>query len=136
MKKILFAILACVGLCFTGCKEVENLSGNWETTSLTVNGIAQQIAISNIEFRKEGNKWNVSGNSGVNTFFGSIKVTKTQIIMGDKIGMTKMMGDPAAQEFEDLFIQAIMTADSYSINGNKLTISNSTNKSTVEFIKK
>lgn len=136
MKKLLFALLACIGLCFTGCKEAKELEGNWVIKSFVIDGVAQQLAISNIEFSKAGSKWNVNGNSGVNTFFGSVKVTKDKIVMGDNIGMTKMMGEPAAQEYEDLFIPALLKADGYSIEGNILKITNSEMKSTLEFIKK
>lgn len=121
MKKILPVIMGFL-LSLVGCKSSDkSLIGKWETRGLNKDGIAQQIVYSYIEFEAKGPYLWVHGEPGVNTFSGPLKASDSKLAISD-FPMTRMMGEPAVQEFEDMFMQVIMNADSYSIEGNILTV--------------
>lgn len=120
MKKISFLILGLLIL-LAGCTATNELEGNWTTEALEKDGIAQTIAVSNIEFTTKGNVVNAGGCAGVNLFNGDVKVSNGKISAGN-LAVTKMMGDPEAMEFEDLFIEVLNNADSYKVENNVLTI--------------
>lgn len=115
------AMAAISGFFFFSCKQTSELEGTWNTIGLEKEGIVQEIAISNITFTPEGNSITVSGESGVNLFSGTIKIGKNKIKFIN-VGSTRMMGDPAAMEFEDLFLETISYADMYTLENDVLTI--------------
>lgn len=120
MKKTSILIL-CLFFIFVSCNSTKEVEGNWITTSFVKDGIAQEIAVSNIEFTAKGNAVNAGGCAGVNLFNGNVKLSNGKINLNN-IAVTKMMGDPAAMEFEDMFIELLNNADSYLIEGNNLII--------------
>lgn len=134
MKKII-PLLVTLMVTLTGCKSAAALKGNWVTTSLIKDNIAQSIAVSNIEFTSKGSALSASGNAGVNVFNGDVKVKGNTFKASDKFAVTKMAGPAAAEEFEMLFLETIMNATEYEINGNKLTIKAPAKKLELQFVK-
>lgn len=126
MKKSLItlftvAIVAISGFFFFSCEETNELSGTWNTIGLEKDNVVQEIAISNLTFTPEGKTITVSGESGVNLLSGTVKLGKNKIKFIN-VGSTRMMGDPAAMEFENMFLETISYADSYTLENNTLTI--------------
>ncbi len=118
MKKIL-PIISLILLSLCGCAKTKSLEGNWETTALIKDGIAQQIAVSNINFVVENKQLFAKGRAGVNLYNASIK------IQGNKFEASKMTntgfnGQAAAMEFEDLFFDALMNSTCFKIQDDTL----------------
>ncbi len=139
MKK-LFLLLGCVFM-FAGCKNSASVEGNWETRSLEINGTAQEICISEISFEKSTNGvYSINGNSGVNNFFGSVKINDADISVQDNMGSTKMAGEPKAMQFEDNFLQTLIEAASFRVfneSGSEfLEIKNKDGSRKIVFVKK
>lgn len=111
MKK-LFLIMAAVALSFAGCKSITpEIEGDWQTAKLEINGVEQELVMSEITLtQKDGAAYSIDGDSGVNRFFGDVKVSGSSFKVQDNIGSTKMAGDPASMKFEDIFIQALLSA--------------------------
>lgn len=140
MKKLSLFFLGFV-LAFIGCKNEMNVVGEWETCSLEINGIKQEICISNITIsKKTNNEYSFNGNSGVNRFFGSVEIKGNSFSVKDDMGSTKMMGEPRAMEFEDNFIKTLIEADSVKVytenNADFLIIENKNKTMKLVFIKK
>lgn len=126
---------------FVGCKESFSIEGNWETRDFEINGIAQEICVSDISFTKSAkNIYSISGNSGVNRFFGSVKVNGSSFFVQDDMGSTKMLGEPNAMEFENNFLQTLVEAKSFKIFNENLAefleIKNDDETKKIIFIKK
>ncbi|MCQ2591405.1 MAG: META domain-containing protein [Treponema sp.] len=134
MRKIIPFMVAVMVL-MTGCKSAKVLEGNWETTALIKEGVYQEIAVSNVEFKVSGTKVSVGGCSGVNVFSGTIKADDKNI-KGDGFAVTKMMGDPRVMEFEDMFLEAMSFAESYEIKDGLLVIKAPSKKMELQFVKK
>lgn len=115
------AMVAISGFFFFSCEEANELSGTWNTIGLEKDNVVQEIAISNLTFTPEGKTITVSGESGVNLLSGTVKLGKKKIKFVN-VGSTRMMGDPAAMEFENMFLETISYADSYTLENNTLTI--------------
>lgn len=116
MKKSMMIFAAVAALFAAGCKKadgaIDSYCGSWETISLNKAGVEQAIAISQIEIEKKSStKVQFNGNSGVNSFFGEAEVKDGKLSVSDKMGSTKMAGEPAAMEFEDLFLECLAGAD-------------------------
>lgn len=126
MKKLIPIILSFLVL-FAGCATTkaktlqETLTGNWNTISLTFNGVAQEICQSNIEFEKQGSIYKAGGCAGFNLYYGDAKLKNGQINV-DNLALTKMMGPPAAMDFEDLFLTGFVYGKTYTIEDDVLTI--------------
>lgn len=118
MKKIFFTLLTISSLFLYGCKNNENIEGTWEVEKVVTGGTVLLDKNSYLEFSSENGKWNISGNSGVNTFHGEIEINDGNIKIRD-LAMTKMMGDPSAQEYEDIFIEVLMSVKSYTYSESK-----------------
>jgi len=130
MKKLIPLILTALTV-FAGCKCASKLQGNWLVTGLTKDGVPQTIVEAYIEF---DGKSRVTGNSGVNIFNGSVKAVNGKFSAGN-LALTKMMGDPQSQEFEDLFLEVLNNACEYRVDGNLLTISAPTKNLELQFRK-
>lgn len=140
MKKLSLLLLG-FAFAFIGCKNEANVVGEWETRSLEINGIPQEICISNITIaQKTNNEYSFNGDSGVNRFFGSVEIKGNSFSVKDDMGSTKMMGEPRAMEFEDNFIKTLIEADSVKVytenNADFLTIENKDKTMKLVFIKK
>lgn len=115
--------------------------GTWQIDSFQIDGIFQQIAISEITFEEvHGKSYNIYGNSGVNSFFGEVKIDGSTLSVADNMGSTKMAGSPEAMEYEDNFLACLTSAEKIEITeeGNALilTISNTKTNSVLQFIKR
>lgn len=102
---------------------IQNISGFWKINSFTKKGVAQKIVNSNIEIIPDSgvNSFKISGNSGVNRFFGELKIKDLKIVPNDRVASTRMMGSPEAMEFETEFLQIITTAKDFYIKDGILT---------------
>lgn len=132
--KTLFTVTLAVvsGFLLFSCNDAAELCGTWNTCGLIKDGIAQEIVVSTINFEEIENAIQVFGDSGVNLFNGTVK-TKKGTIEFNHMGSTKMMGSPAEMEFEDMFLEAIANADSYSLENGLLTITSSSKNISVQF---
>lgn len=138
MKKIALIVAALAGIIFMGCKEESmKIKGEWKTTGLEINGVAQEICVSDISIKSKGFRTvAVNGNSGVNTYFGSAVVKGKNFKVKDNLASTKMAGDPRAMEFEDCFIATLVAADTWELENNNLTIKNSETGNKIVFTNK
>lgn len=116
MKKI-FLVLLSLCICLVSCKKTSfPLEGEWETYSFEIDGVMQEICISGFTMEGKSNgKYDFNGNSGVNSFFGSVKISDNNFKVQDNMGSTKMAGEPRAMEFEDNFIPAFARANSWKV---------------------
>lgn len=133
------AIAALAGMVFMGCKSANTikLEGNWEVSEFELNGVAQQICVSDMTVKaKSDSVIEINGNSGVNTFFGSADVNGTSVKVRDNLASTKMAGEPAAMEYEDNFIATLAGSDTWSVTDGKLTVKNSATAGVLVFVKK
>lgn len=140
MKKLSLLLLGFV-FAFAGCKNDANVIGEWETRSLEINGIAQEICVSNITISKKSNNvYSFNGESGVNSFFGSAEIKGNSFSVKDDMGSTRMLGEPRAMEFERNFMQTLIEAKSVKVftenNSEFLTIENKDKTMKLIFIKK
>lgn len=140
MKKLSLLLLGAV-FAFVGCKNDANVIGEWETRSLEINGIAQEICVSNITISKKSNNvYSFNGESGVNSFFGSAEIKGNSFSVKDDMGSTRMLGEPRAMEFERNFMQTLIDAKSVKVstenNSEFLTIENKDKTMKLVFIKK
>lgn len=126
MKKLLVVLMASAAMFLAGCKG-EKLEGNWTITNLIKDGVEQNVVPANITFSNEGGELLAAGKSGVNSFSVVIEAKNGQIKVSDKFALTKMMGAPEEQAFEDLFIETLTNADSYELIEDTLVIKNSSN---------
>ncbi|MGN0739549.1 MAG: META domain-containing protein [Treponema sp.] len=136
MKKIIFAVLAAAALFFTACNESEKLTGEWQTSALFKDGTEQALVESGISFKTENDRLTAAGNSGVNNFIAEVSAKNGKIKVSDKFASTKKMGSPEEMEFEDMFIETLINAESYEILDGTLSIKNSRNNLELQFTRK
>lgn len=142
LKTLLFAILTLGLFTMTGCKtDTKDFEGSWTIYGFSINGTAQQIAVSEITFEQQtANQFSVTGNSGVNAFFGDVTINGSKIKPSQNFGSTKMAGSPEAMEYEDNFLKCLLGASKAKIRTEGgfefLEITNSKDKSTLTFIRK
>lgn len=135
LKKIFFIISILFATLFISCNGGCELEGKWKTVQI-VNHTGYITKCNNDSFLEI---WNsdeniqLSGNAGVNVFngYGEFKDGK---VINLNLGITKMMGDPTDQKFEDEFIQILSSADAYKIVDDILIIKSSKKEAEVEFI--
>lgn len=145
--KNLFYFLALL-FAFTGCTSAKVKTdfdssvyiGTWQIDSFQMDGIFQQIAVSEITFETDqGKTFNIYGNSGVNSFFGEVKIDGSSFSVGENMGSTKMAGSPEAMEYEDNFLACLTTAEKIELHEDGtillLTISSSKTNSQLHFRK-
>lgn len=121
--KTLFTVFMAViaGFFFFGCTETEDFNGTWNTISFEKDGVAQEIVPSNIILASNGNKLLVAGESGVNLYNGTVRMSNGKISLMN-LGSTKMMGSPEEMAFEDMFLEALSYAETYTLENDVLTI--------------
>ncbi len=151
MKK-LFLILTAAALSFAGCKSVSSsaegsstsavsIEGEWQTSKLEIGGVEQELCPSEMSIaKKDGDLYSINGDSGVNRFFGDVKVNGSSFKVQDNIGSTKMAGDPVSMKFEDNFTDALLSATSWETfqkdSSAFLKISDKDGKNAITFTKK
>lgn len=95
---------------------VDKIIGEWETYALEINGENQEICESNIKIEKSQNAlYSISGDSGVNRYFGSAKISKNSFLVQDNLASTKMAGDPKSMAFEDNFTKVLLEANLFKL---------------------
>jgi len=67
-------------------------------------------------------KSQVAGSAGVNRYFGSYKLDGSKLTVPGPIGSTKMAGPQPAMDQESEYLATLQAAESYKIEGSKLTI--------------
>lgn len=161
MKK-LFLILTAAALSFVGCKSVSpsnegasvegasnknastatiSIEGDWQTSKLEIDGVEQELCPSEMSIKqKDGDLYSINGDSGVNRFFGDVKVSGSSFKAQDNIGSTRMAGDPVSMKFEDNFTDALLSATSWETfqkdSSTFLKISDKDGKRAITFTKK
>lgn len=136
MKKILLAVMAATSLFFVSCKESEKIDGEWRISALIKDGVAQALVESNITFDTKSSPVRVGGCSGVNFYSAEASVKNGKISVSDKFALTRKMGSPEEMEFEDLFLKVLISADSYTLSDDTLSIKNSDGTLELQFVKK
>lgn len=111
-----------VSLLFFSCSS-NSLEGNWNTSALQVDGIYQEICISNINFTRKGKKLVAKGRSGVNLYNANVEIKGKALKISSMVN-TGFNGDKAAMEFENLFFEAFVHGDSFMIKKDTLYIYN------------
>lgn len=94
------------------------INGEWLIENAM--GVTTETA-ENEAFISFDGKGGVNGNASVNTFFGSYVYDGTSLKL-DNIGMTRMFG--ASMDVEDAITEAINTAASIEIDGDRATVRN------------
>lgn len=139
MKRSLLILAALSVIAFAGCKTtkvqvpggkaVTRMTGEWLIQSLTgFDSESLPKAYMNnslVDDIDAGKVLSVTGFSGVNQFFGSVKVSEG-FPMGESMGSTRMMGSPEDMEFEDTLIHLLATAENWEVSGYTLTITDGT----------
>ena len=146
MKRIIAIIAAAISLLSVGCKSTEaapkpeaksvspsEICGEWKIESLT-GFAAEKIPEATLSvIATDEDEFSLNGYSGVNSFFTNLKDTSDAFPIGDKLASTKMMGAPEDMAFEDALLKVISLAESWKLEGGKLTVTS--DKSTAVFIK-
>ena len=105
---------------------VRNAEGVWETESVEKDGTAVTGAKATLSIAPI---YAIDGNAGVNSFFGEAVANEGFFkVNPEGVGVTKMLGLPEAQAFEDAFINALSVFDAAIVEGDTLTISSDTAK--------
>lgn len=121
MKKIFFILTAAMAFLFTGCQGEEDLKGVWKAEKVIYEGAEKTSDTCFLQFEKQGAGYSLSGNAGVNVVNGTVILKNGNIEVGN-LAMTRMMGDPVSQDFEDSFMQILMNAESYELESDSLTV--------------
>lgn len=96
--------------------EGNEIIGEWKTYALEINDVSQEICESNIKIEKSLNAlYSISGDSGVNRYFGSAKISKNSFLVQDNLASTKMAGEPKLMAFEDNFIKVLIECSLFKI---------------------
>lgn len=134
MKKLILVLAAVLPFLFISCKGAEELKGNWNTTAITLNGESVKVVESFVNLQPSGSKVKVYGNAGVNVFNGDVKASEGKL-ESNGFACTRMMGSPEQMACEDAFLEIISYADSYTVEGDILTIRSSSKNGEIKFKK-
>lgn len=114
MKKF-FLMLMSLPM-FFACSSSVSLKGDWQVVSAY--GVSTEGAMNQpfISFQDSGK---VTGNAGVNSFFGEYNLKGDALSFGN-MGMTRMMGPN--MEIEDAVVKALNSAKSIQSKGDVIVI--------------
>lgn len=113
-----FLLAGCATTSKNSVASSADFSGSWLIDSMEKDGIAQQLVLSEISFaKKDGNLYSVTGNSGINRFFGDVTIDGEKFSTGSNLAGTKMAGSPAEMEFENDFITCLIGAEKIVLEG-------------------
>lgn len=144
MKKIkLFtAVMSFAVLAFWGCKskDAKQIEGDWNLVKYKIGEKQIDFSCATISISKDENlNIKVSGFSGVNSFSGLYKANGKKLRAEPGFISTKMMGSKEDMEFERLFLNSAVGADSWKTKTQDgkilLCIFNSTENSELIFAK-
>ena len=140
--KIFTAVMSFAMLAFLGCKskDTKQIEGDWNLVQYKINEKQVEFSCATISLLQDENlNIKVSGFSGVNSFSGLYKANGKKLIAEPGFISTKMMGSKEDMEFERLFLNSAVGADSWKTkkqNGKiLLCIYNSTENSELIFAK-
>jgi len=131
----LLSLLICICFIFSGCRPDKSLEGNWETVSLIIDGQAQNVHKSNINFEYRKNDYYANGFAGANLYYASVK-TKGKKYEASGMENTGFMGKPAQMEYEAMFFEVLMNSDSYNFENDTLILFSSSKNNSMQLIKK
>lgn len=142
MKKNL-VILTLAGALLGGCSALEKTNAAAEKvanvtqstqTYVDINSVSgKEFTLENADITITFETAKVYGFSGVNRYFGSIKVDGNKIAI-ENVASTMMAGTPAKMEEESNYLKALAEVNSISIDGNTVTLSG--NGKTLKFLGK
>lgn len=114
MKKF-FLMLMSLPM-FFACSSSVSLKGDWQVVSAY--GVSTEGAMNQpfISFQDSGK---VTGNAGVNSFFGEYNLKGDALSFGN-MGMTRMMGPN--MEIEDAVTKALNSAATFQANGDQIIV--------------
>lgn len=144
MKKIklLTAVMSFAVLAFLGCKskDAKQIEGDWNLVQYKIGEKQIDLSCATISISKDENlNIKVSGFSGVNSFSGLYKANGKKLRAEPGFISTKMMGSKEDMEFERLFLNSAVGADSWKTKTQDgkilLCIFNSTENSELVFAK-
>lgn len=140
--KIFTVVMSFAMLAFLGCKskDTKQIEGDWNLVQYKINEKQVEFSCATISLLQDENlNIKVSGFSGVNSFSGLYKANGKKLIAEPGFISTKMMGSKEDMEFERLFLNSAVGADSWKTkkqNGKiLLCIYNSTENSELIFAK-
>lgn len=131
MKKLSICCVAASAILLASCatSKVEStamavnadLAGSWETVEFVKDG--ENITGSKATISFQDPTFSISGNAGVNNYFGEVEVSDSGFKAGDNIGTTMMMGPEAEMAFEAAYLEAFKAVTSISMDGKSLVLS-------------
>lgn len=137
MKKSLI-ILTLTGALLGGCTAMEKTEKNTTPVATvqtldisSISGKEYTLENSDITIIFDNNK--IYGFSGVNRYFGAIKVEGTTITIGN-VASTMMAGLPSKMEEESNYLKTLAEMNSMSIEDNSITLTG--NGKTLKFFTK
>lgn len=106
-----------------GAVETSTLIGPvWRVVELNGNKIDDAMGL-RLEFAAESR---VSGNTGVNSMFGTYTSAKPGAIAFSKLGMTRRAGPPPAMQIESEFTRTLEKVNAYRVDGAMLNLRDGT----------
>lgn len=126
------AAVALVAVALSGCSSDEqpSLAG----TSWTLVSWAETIAIpADIIITAAFDETKVSGNSGVNSYFGQYRRDGDGSFSAGPIGSTMMAGPQDAMDAEAAFVKRLEAAASYAVTGDRLVLRDADGKDSLVF---
>lgn len=123
MKRIIFAMVAMVAM--AACSQTQPVAiENTEWKLVELNGNANELFAAEPDtfFLTLSTENGLNGVGACNTFFGNYKLSEADSILLSPMGMTQMACPNI--ELEDEFIKMFYEVNTYSIEGNRLSLFN------------
>jgi len=126
------AVISLVAFALSGCSSDEqpDLAG----TSWTLASWAESAAIPDgVTITAAFDETRVSGNSGVNTYFGEYERDGDGSFSAGPIGSTMMAGPEDAMNAETAFAKRLEAAESYAVSGDQLVLKDADGEDSLTF---
>jgi heat shock protein HslJ len=133
IKTLLATLLAA--LILAACSTVQSVDltdTKWTLTSLQMDGISLDLAAPNPVTLEIAEDQAVSGSAGCNSYFGTIDFKPDGSLKISNIGSTEMYC-MEGMEVETAFLGVLRDAESWSLDGDSLTINAASGKSVLVF---
>lgn len=132
-KTLLSLLLATLILAACSAAPSADLTGTkWTLTSLQVDGTSLDLAAPNPVTLEIAKDQAVSGSAGCNSYFGTIDFKPDGSLEVSNVGSTEMYC-MEGMEVETAFLAALLEAETWSLDGDSLTISAAGGKAVLEF---
>jgi heat shock protein HslJ len=134
---IAMLVVLAVALTVVGCGSSGGSGGkiegiNWELRSNSSSGTARAIP-STVAVTALFKTGRISGNSGVNTYSGTYKLSGGSLTIS-KVATTLMAGPPEAMAVEQAYVAALEKVRSYTSNASGLSLFDSAGKQLLFFV--